>query len=96
MEPNDLDKPVIRGRASIVECELTIKVLWRNQLQKLITYLIENDYEFQWEKRSGDSITHDEYYLTVGRIHWAKNLTRICKELEKCDYQEIDDNKEEE
>ena len=87
----DRRKPVIRGRASIIHASLTIKVLWKRQLERMIAFLIANDYAFSWNwvpKQSGYPGS-DHYLLTIDEICWAENLTEISRILEKCDYQEI-------
>jgi hypothetical protein len=83
----DERKPVINGRASVVTSSITITVLWKKQLTKLIHWLIENDYSFGW------SVTdlfqqNTKYHLTIDEVIWANNLVEIAGILEKCDYQE--------
>jgi hypothetical protein len=87
-KPNNPKQPVIRGRASIAEVEITIKVLWKNQLNKLIEYLVSEGYSFEWNVVARDSIRLDEFYLNIRNVHWAHNATAICKILEECDYQD--------
>ena len=84
-------KPVISGRASIIHASLTIKVLWKRQLERMIAFLIANDYAFSWSWVSKDSgyPGSEHYLLTIEEIIWAENLTEISKILEKCDYQKI-------
>ena len=83
-------KPVIRGRASVITCSLTVKVLWKRQLERLIAYLIADEVgiAFSWQPIQGKDGLPDHYLLTVDEIPWAENLTYISKILEKCDYQE--------
>jgi hypothetical protein len=87
-EPADKRKPVIRGRASICECSIQVKVLWRSQLDELIPYLTSEGYSFHWEVINGDSVRPEEFTLTIGPICWAYNATAILQRLEACDYQE--------
>lgn len=82
-------KPVIRGRASIIHTSLTVKVLWKRQLERMIAFLIDNDYAFEWKFVNEVSLKEVHYLLTINEICWAENLTKISKILEKCDYQEI-------
>lgn len=89
-EPADKRKPVIRGRASICECSIQVKVLWRSQLDGLIPYLTSEGYSFHWEVVGGDSMRPEEFNLTIGPICWAHNATAILQRLETCDYQEDD------
>lgn len=79
-------KPVIRNRASIITTYLEVKVYWKQQLNAALAWLIENDYEFEWEVKRGDSCTLDEYTLIVPSISWANNLAAFAKVLETCDY----------
>ena len=81
-------KPVIKGRASIITTSITIKILWKRQLEHLIAYLIMDNYEFSWKPILGTSGMPDYYLLVIDEIIWAENLTHISKILEKCDYQE--------
>jgi hypothetical protein len=85
----DRRKPVISGRASIIHASLTVKVLWKRQLERMIAYLISNDYSFKWEYIGGFSLKENHYLLSIDEICWAENLTEISRILEKCDYQEI-------
>ena len=96
-KPVDPRKPVIRGRASICEVTLQIKVLWRNQLDELIRYLTDEGHSFEWEVKHGDSVRPDEFFLTINGVHWAYNVTAISKILEGCDYQDnLDEQQSEE
>lgn len=79
-------KPVVRGRASIISSTLVVRVKWKRQLERIIAFLVANNYRFNWEPGDyGDSSS--EYTLTIDEIIWAENLTEISKILEKCDYQ---------
>jgi hypothetical protein len=80
--------PVIRGHASIVTIpEMEIIVLWKNQLDKAIAYLIENDIQFQWEPGDwGPSLMEPQSYkLIVYNVVYANNLLEFAKVLKECD-----------
>ena len=85
-------KPVINGSASIIEACIQVKVLWREQLQPAITWLIERDFTFEWEVlRNGRT----EYVLTVNPMHWAHNVAEFSAILEQCDYNADEEVEEE-
>lgn len=86
MDAVDPQRPVIRNRASIITTYLEVRVFWKQQLNAALTWLVENDYAFEWEVKGGDSCTLDEYTLIVPSISWANNLTQFAKVLEACDY----------
>lgn len=87
-KPFNRRKPVIGRRASVCNMSLSIKVLWKSQLDRLIVWLTKNDYEFSWTIERDDSIIQTTYVLTIIGIHWAKNLRHIQRVLERCDYQD--------
>jgi hypothetical protein len=94
MEVFDPTKPVIRGRASIIHSGVEVKVFWKRQLDKAISWLVENEFEFDWEVEKGDSIKHDIFKLNVYDIAWANNLGAFAKVLEDCDYKDLIDEEE--
>jgi hypothetical protein len=81
------NKPVINNRASIITVkELTLKVLWKHQLDKALIYLINADVAFTWEPVLG--IEEEHYLLTIYAWPWAINLREFAEYLEKLDFQE--------
>lgn len=86
-----LYQPVVRGRASICNWNLEFRFLTREQCIKFINlYLNEFDYadNIQYKMICGDSLTANQYWVTIEESAWANNLTAVGKLLEKCDYQQ--------
>ena len=71
-------------RASILTSTITINFLNKHQLDKIIPYLTENSYNFEFESEFVDS--NYEYKLHIYNLPWAYNVTHLFKQLEKLDY----------
>lgn len=87
-EPENPKKPIIRNRASIIHTELGFTVLWRNQLNPLIDFLVANDYSFEWLIERGDSKIPDSFTLYIHDVPWSDNVIEIMKIAKECDYQQ--------
>lgn len=82
----DPKRPVVRGRASIITSYLEVRVYWKEQLTSALAWLIEHDYEFNWEVKKGDSCTLDEFILVIPEMSWANNLLAFARVLCESDY----------
>lgn len=78
-------KPVVNGKASLCQWELTFSFLDKLQVNKFIELLLEDeiDFDFQYDHEFCDNV-HTHTVTVTGS--WANNLTRISKMLEKVDY----------
>lgn len=81
-------EPVVRNRASVVHAELSVKFLSKEQCELFVKDIVSKESYpcFSVETVVGDSMTHDEFIVTLEDICWANNLVRISKILEKYDY----------
>ena len=71
-------------RASVLTSDITINFLNKHQLDKIIHYLTENSYNFQFESEfTGSNL---EYKLHLYNISSAHNVTLLFKQLEKLGY----------
>ena len=71
-------------RASILTSDITINFLNKHQLDKIIPYLTENSYNFEFESEfTGSNL---EYKLHIYNLSGAYNVTHLFKQLEKLDY----------
>ena len=70
--------------ASVLTSDITINFLNKHQLDKIIPYLTENSYNFEFESEfTGSNL---EYKLHIYNISSAHNVTLLFKQLEKLDY----------
>ena len=73
------------AHASVLTSDITINFLNKHQLDKIIPYLTENSYNFEFESEFVDS--NYEYKLHIYNLPWAYNVTHLFKQLEKLDYE---------
>lgn len=78
-----------RSTASICHWDLQFRFHTKEQCQKFITLLMNEDieYHFEYYYNMGDSSTAPEYWIEIHDMSWAKNLARIAELLEQVDYE---------
>lgn len=81
-------QPTVRRRASVINTDITIRVLEKHQLDEIMPYLVEEGLQFNFERIAGDSLTPDVFELQIYEICWANNVTRLFQKLEELDYNE--------
>jgi hypothetical protein len=82
-----MSKWTTRNRASVIHSSIQVTVLIKEQLEAAIKWCVDNNYDFTWEVNRGDSLTPDEYVLSIEDMSWANNLTEFAKILERSDYE---------
>ena len=82
--------PIVRGRASVCAWNLEFRFYDKSQCVKFIEKYMELDVtgslNLKYEKILDDSLTIDEYWITIEDGCWAHNLTAIAKILEDVDF----------
>lgn len=81
-----MSKWTTRNRASVITSNIDIKVLMKEQLEQAIRWCIENDFDFEWTTIHGDSLTPDEYILSIPTILYAAHLANLAAILDQSDY----------
>lgn len=78
-------KTTYGSRASICKWELRFSFLCKEQCQKFIKLLMKDsiDFIFSYEKVMTDT---GEHYVIDVECHWAHNLTKVAKMIEKVDH----------
>ena len=81
-------KPVVNGRASICEWELSFRFLTKEQCNRfIIEYLKEEiPVNFAYEEIAGDGKTPTQFVVSIEASSWANNLSRVAEILESVDY----------
>lgn len=77
------------SRASICHWDLQFRFHTKEQCQKFINLLMDEDldYHFEYYYNMGDSVTPPEYWIEFHDIAWAKTLARIAELLVQVDYE---------
>ena len=81
----ETNKPVVNGKASICEWELSFYFRDKGQIQRFIELLLKDevDFDFEYEKELDE--TSERHYITVTGA-WGNNLVRVSKLAAQVDY----------
>jgi hypothetical protein len=79
-------EPTVRNRASIIKTDLLFQYYKQGQLNELLPFLVERDYDFSFGVEKGDSVELDVYWIQIENISWAHNAREIMEFVETLDY----------
>jgi hypothetical protein len=74
------------NRASVITSNIDITVLMKEQLENAVKWCIDQDIDFEWSVEYGDSLTSNQYTLSIPHLLYANHLTTLATVLEQTDY----------
>ena len=81
----ETNKPVVNGRASICQWELSFYFRDKGQIRRFVELLMQDDVSFDFEYEKTLDETDERHYITVKGC-WANNLVKVSRLVEQVDY----------